>query len=98
MEEKKLISGLGELVGLMDLVKEVELPPGDRDDMVRELLSEGIGEVLIDGSDEAGTLALEGGGKEGERREMKSGRELLEYSTRRVRDYYAHRVERKKNT
>jgi hypothetical protein len=87
------MSGLGELVGLMDLVKEVQLPDGDRDEMFRELLSEGVGEVIIDGSDEPVPTKTEEE-REKEVRE-KSGRELLGWATRRVGDYYAHRVEKK---
>jgi hypothetical protein len=92
-EEVALMSGLGELVGLMDLVKEVQLPDGDRDEMFRELLSEGVGEVIIDGSDEPLPTKTEEE-REKEVRE-KSGRELLGWATRRVGDYYAHRVEKK---
>lgn len=89
------MSGLGELVGLMDLVKEVELPSGDRNEMVRELLSEGVGEVVIDESD--GEVSLADECTTAAVGEAKKGRELLEYATRRVGDYYAHRVERKKD-
>ena len=72
----------------MDLVKEVELPEGDRDEMVRDLLSEGVGEIVMDGSEDVAlTRDLQDEGK--------SGKQLLEWATRRAGDYYAHRIERK---
>ena len=93
------MSGLGELVGLMDLVKEVELPEGDRDEMVRELLSEGVGEVVIDGSEDALPESSGEGERKGEATlgdgDGKSGRQLLDHATRRIGDFYAHRLERK---
>ena len=87
----------------MDLVKEVQLPEGDREEMVRELLSGGMEEIVIDGGIEEG---LEDRGVEEGKVEMtgrgevmgsgrKQGRDLLGYATRRVGDYYGSRVERK---
>lgn len=83
----------------MDLVKEVELPEGDRDEMIRDLLSEGVGEIIIDGSDdfpETSSSSEQTGIVEGD--ERKHGRELLEYGTRRIGDYYGHGVEKKTET
>ena len=85
------MSGLSELIGLMDLVKEVEFPEGDWDQMVGDLLSEGVGEIVINGGGDP-TLTGESPGAEDE---GKSGRELLDWATRRVGDYYAHRIEHK---
>ena len=84
-EERELVDGLGELIGLMELVKDVELE-GD----VGELLAEGVGEVVIDGSETTiSPKPTTPGSSE------KSGKELLDWATRRVGDFYAHRVERK---
>ncbi|ORY22029.1 hypothetical protein BCR39DRAFT_562455 [Naematelia encephala] len=87
-EEAQLVSELSELVGLMELVKAVPLPEGD----LSSLLSEGLGEVVVDGSHEdAPGLEVEEGAEE----EVRS-RELLGYATRRVGDYYASRLETKR--
>jgi hypothetical protein len=85
---------LGTLFGLMEMVKEVEMPFED----VGQLLGEGVREVVIDGSH------LDIGGRTGgvERsvdaagpgRVEKRGRELLEHATRRVGDFYASRTGR----
>jgi len=79
-EETALLADLGELVGLMDLVGSVELE-GD----VGTLLSAGIGEFVIGESREREPVP------EGQ----EQGRQLLEYATRRVGDYYGFRVEEK---
>jgi hypothetical protein len=74
-EEKELLEGLNELVGLMEAVKAVELPEGK--DAVQKLLNRGVGEVVI-GQDTGG---------EGEKEKVE-GRELLKWATRRKGDYY----------
>jgi hypothetical protein len=74
-EEKELLEGLNELVGLMEAVKEVELPQGK--ETIGELLNQGVGEVII--GEETG---VERGTGEVE------GRELLGWATRRKGDYY----------
>lgn len=106
----------------MEGVRQVHLPTfrtvAEREAWVRELLSEGIGEVVIGESDQgdsevgsesdAGMVRsslnvdleegheqdygkAEGGVRGGDGRN-KSGRDLLEYATRRVGDYYASRA------
>ncbi|ORX37151.1 hypothetical protein BD324DRAFT_428879 [Kockovaella imperatae] len=89
-EEAKLLDGLGELIGLMELVKSVELE-GD----VGELLAEGVGEVVIDGSEppkptDSSEVASQPAPSLSK---PKSGRELLGWATRKVGDFYAHRIE-----
>ena len=81
-EEKELLKGLNELVGLMEAVKEVELPQGK--EAVGELLNQGVGEVVI--GEETGTDRVTG---------EVGGRELLGWATRRKGDYYHSRAGRK---
>lgn len=69
-----MMADLGELVGLMDLVGEVEV--GD----IGDLLHQGVGEVMFDA--DAVKARPEAGLREGE------GRELLKFATRRVGDFY----------
>ncbi|WOO85765.1 uncharacterized protein LOC62_07G009251 [Vanrija pseudolonga] len=76
--EAALIDDLGELLGLMDLVKTVELPQDD----VASLLTEGVGEVVFDGREHARSI-----------REGEAGRQFLPYATRRVGDYYGFKTE-----
>jgi hypothetical protein len=78
-EEKELLEGLNELVGLMEAVKAVQLPEGK--EAVGELLNRGVGEVVI--GEETG---VERGTGEVE------GRELLRWATRRKGDYYHSRA------
>jgi len=90
-EELQLKAELGELLGLMDIVKNVEMPHGEVN--LAQLLTEGVGEVVID---EKVAEASKGVQKvrieeKLEHRE-KHGKELLEWATRRVGDYYASRV------
>ena len=95
-EEKKLLHELGELVGLMELVKDVRLD-GD----VGELLAEGVGEVFIgevDNSDHSnkprrGDSAVQETSL-GKDPDEKSGRELLDWASRRIGDFYAHKAEK----
>lgn len=49
-EERELLQELGELVGLMDMVKDVELP-AMTDEEVGRLLAGGVGSVEFDGED-----------------------------------------------
>ena len=86
-EEAALIDDLNDLVGLMDLVKSVTLP-----DDLSELLSEGVGEVVI-GPDTSSASP-----SSSSRLKEKNGRELLDYATRRIGDAYAHRSSRKTDT
>ncbi|TXT04915.1 hypothetical protein VHUM_03998 [Vanrija humicola] len=79
--EAALIDDLGELLGLMDLVKTVELPQDD----VASLLTEGVGEVVFDGRPHARSV-----------REGEAGRELLSHATRRVGDYYGFKTKEAK--
>ena len=80
---------LGELLGLMDIVKEVDLPAGDLRAITKELLSQGVGSVVFD------KLEVEEKKRkvvaETEDRE-KHGKDLLEWATRRVGDYYSAKV------
>lgn len=80
-EEKQLLEGLSELVGLMELVKDVELP----NEEIGGLLAEGVGSVWIreiDPKDE-GKAENEVNARE------KSGQELLDWSPTRLGDYYS---------
>jgi len=74
-EEKELLEGLNELVGLMEAVKAVQLPEGK--EAVGELLNQGVGEVII--GEKTGTDRVAG---------EVEGRELLGWATRRKGDYY----------
>lgn len=74
-EEADLLKGLNELVGLMEVVKAVELPEGKQ--AIGELLTQGVGEVMIG----------ENTGKDRDEGQIK-GRELLEWATSRKGDYY----------
>ena len=78
-EEKELLEGLNELVGLTEAVKAVQLPEGK--EAVEELLNRGVGEVDI--GDETGTDRGTG---------EVEGRELLRWATRRKGDYYHSRA------
>jgi hypothetical protein len=77
-EEEDLLKGLNELVGLMEVVKAVELPKGK--DAIGELLTQGVSEVVI------GEHTGEDIGSAGE--DTVRGRELLQWATRRKGDYY----------
>lgn len=77
--ETKLLSELGELVGLMDLVGTVELESD-----VSSLLSQGVGEYVLGQERDRESIP---DGKE-------NGRQLLEYATRRVGDYYGFRADK----
>jgi hypothetical protein len=77
-EEEDLLKGLNELVGLMEVVKAVELPEGK--DAIGELLTQGVSEVVI------GEHTGEDIGSAGE--DTARGRELLQWATRRKGDYY----------
>ena len=107
-EEARLLGGLGELVGLMHLVKDVKL---DAD--VKDLLPEGVGEVYIDGkaptpqseavkavSSDVGDARLQDTDAAGMdvRGEEKTGRDLLNWATRRVGNFYSHRAEQKQGS
>ena len=89
---------LGELVGLMDMVKDVELPRMT-DEEVGRLLAGGVGSVEFDGADgedwEVEQASMQTGldtkDTKGMERSGKSGRELLEYATNRRGDYYMSR-------
>lgn len=74
-EEADLLKGLNELVGLMEVVQNVELPEGEG--AIGELLTQGVGEVTI-------------GERTGEQRDpgKTQGRDLLEWATSRKGDYY----------
>ncbi|TYJ58377.1 hypothetical protein B9479_000923 [Cryptococcus floricola] len=77
-EEAEMMEELGELVGLMDLVKQVELPQEE----IEGLLGEGIGAIKIGQSDASG--------KEEETSEKEeSGKKLLAWSPTRVGDFYS---------
>jgi Arc/MetJ family transcription regulator len=78
-EEKELLEGLNELVGLMEAVKAVQLPEGK--EAVGELLNRGVGEDVI--GEETGTDRGTG---------EVEGRELLRWATRRKGDYYHSRA------
>lgn len=96
-EETELKDELAVLMGLMDIVQKVKLPPGDLRDITAELLGEGVGEIVFDEhvaearpgavdsikASEVGDAVSQDG---------ISGRELLDWATRRVGDYYAARV------
>lgn len=87
---------LNGLVGLMDLVKAVELP---KDLDMADLLSEGRGEITVDGRhlDEEGAFG-EGGRKtklDAAAKEAEKGRELLGYATKTTGEYYSSRSNRK---
>ncbi len=102
-DEKVLKTELNELIHLMDLVKDVELPSyaeeeGGRDRMVRELLGQGVGEMVIDGSQEIAIdegddtkTTLKGAVLTGQKAD-KNGRDLLGYATRRRGDNYGFKT------
>jgi len=89
IEEAAVKAELGELLGLMDIVKEVDLPAGDLRAITKELLSQGVGSVVFD------KLEVEEKKRkvvvEQEDRE-KHGQELLDWATKRVGDYYSAKV------
>lgn len=91
-EELQLKDELGVLMGLMDIVQKVELPPGDLREITAELLSEGVGEVVVDEHVAEVQAKDARSGMEKSEEGGKSGRELLDWATRRVGDYYAARV------
>ncbi|KAK1925627.1 hypothetical protein DB88DRAFT_484542 [Papiliotrema laurentii] len=97
-EEARLKAGLSELVGLMEIVKNVQLPEGDLRTITAELLSEGVGEVVFDGTVAQASTTISGQKDGGQATSAtspaheKTGRELLEWATRRVGDYYASKV------
>jgi hypothetical protein len=66
----------------MEVVKDVELPSGDG--TIGELLTQGVGEVII-------------GESSGEERDpgQRSGRDLLEWATSRKGDYYHSKAGKK---
>ncbi|WVQ73470.1 hypothetical protein IAR50_003042 [Cryptococcus sp. DSM 104548] len=79
-EEAELMDELGELVGLMDLVKQVELPQEE----IEGLLGEGIGAIRVGESDvgkEDVAGPIEG--------KQESGKKLLEWSPTRVGDFFS---------
>lgn len=80
-EEKQLLDELSELVGLMELVKDVELPQEE----IERLLAEGVGAVRIGEIDlkDEGKAENEVNGRE------KSGQDLLDWSSTRLGDYYS---------
>lgn len=80
-EEAKLLEDLNELVGLMDLVHEVEVNEDHG-----ELLTHGVPEMVLD----VDTKHTPQSPPEGKR-----DRELLEYATRRIGDYYGFKTEAK---
>lgn len=80
-EEAKLLEELNELVGLMDLVHEVEVNEDHG-----ELLTHGVPEMVFD----IDTKHTPQSPPEGKR-----DRELLEYATRRIGDYYGFKTEAK---
>lgn len=81
-EEKELLQGLNDLVGLMEVVKSVQLPEGK--EAIGELLTQGVGEVVI------GENIAE------ERDEGKvGGRDLLGWATSRKGDYYHSKASKK---
>jgi hypothetical protein len=83
-EEEDLLKGLNELVGLMEVVKGVELPQGK--EAIGELLTQGVGEVVIG--------EHTGGEREGE---AVNGRELLQWATRKKGDYYYSKAAKRSN-
>lgn len=83
----ELLEGLKGLVGLMDAVKAVELPEGGEG--YGSLLGRGVGELVLDFEK---TEDMQGDKKSSDQGEKKRGRELLQYATRRVGDYYASRL------
>ncbi|WVQ84342.1 hypothetical protein IAT38_006494 [Cryptococcus sp. DSM 104549] len=95
-EERVLTQELGELVGLMELVKGVEIPEGvlDKEGGVGGLLAEGVGAVVIGRPGEG-----EGVG-EGVKREAKGkhGHELLGWSPTRTGDFYSSALPSSKST
>jgi hypothetical protein len=86
IEETRLLKGLQGLIGLMEAVKAVEIPKGD----YGELLGRGVGELVLDFEKSPVVEAEETAAID-----VKKGRELLAYATRRVGDYYASRLPQK---
>ncbi|WVN86421.1 uncharacterized protein L203_101585 [Cryptococcus depauperatus CBS 7841] len=82
LEEKQLIKELSELIGLMDLVKQVELPQ----EAIPGLLGEGIGAVRVG---EAKQEMKGTAGDEATWQGEKHGKDLLEWSPTRIGDYYS---------
>ena len=87
-EETKLLEELGEIVALMDYAKRTELPEGDLREITRDLLGEGVGQVVL-GPEEVGEVRR---GEEGTEGDHVQGKELLKWATSRVGDYYASRA------
>ena len=80
---------LGDLIGLMEIVKNVELPSGkDLNSVTSDLLGQGVGQVVFDHH------VAKVGDSPSSREESveRDGRELLKLSTRRLGDYYASKV------
>ncbi|WRT68058.1 uncharacterized protein IL334_005033 [Kwoniella shivajii] len=98
-EETNLIGELSDLISLMDQVKDVELPNtlSERSD----LLAQGVGEITlsqksIDELDQTKKVNnTRGEGILGQVRTEAEGKELLDWSTNRVGDYYASRLKKK---
>lgn len=91
-EEVELIEGLRGLVGLMDAVKAVQLPEGKGG--YGALLGRGVGELELDFTETEKT-SDPGQAVRVDREGGKRDRELLQYATRRVGDYYASRLPQK---
>lgn len=80
-EEGQLLAELNELVGLMDLVHEVEV-----DEDHAELLTHGVPEMVFDVGTKHATQPPPPG---------KRDKELLEYAARRIGDFYGFKTEAK---
>ncbi|WWD18739.1 hypothetical protein CI109_103193 [Kwoniella shandongensis] len=99
-EETTLLSELDELISLMDRVKVVDLPTSKEDR--GKLLGQGVGEVRIDesvfeqpkmgmGKEKEKELDDGSGSGSGE----KTGKELLDWATTRVGDFYSSKLKQK---
>ncbi|WVQ65371.1 uncharacterized protein L199_003547 [Kwoniella botswanensis] len=95
-EEIELIDELSELISLMDEVKQVELPHSVEERA--ELLNQGVfGEVTItqDSLDQLDNTRQRGNGQVEEKAIERTGKQLLDWSTNRLGDYYASKNKRK---
>ncbi|KAK6907743.1 hypothetical protein L486_05664 [Kwoniella mangroviensis CBS 10435] len=89
-EEGELIDELSELISLMDEVKQMELPHSLEERA--DLLNQGVfGEVTIsqESLDRLDKIRQLGNGQVEDKARERSGKQLLDWSTNRLGDYYA---------
>ncbi|WWD05278.1 hypothetical protein V865_003351 [Kwoniella europaea PYCC6329] len=95
-DEIELIDELSELISLMDEVKQVELPQSVAERA--ELLNQGVfGEVTIsqESLDQSDKIRQPGDGTVEEKARERTGKDLLDWSTNRLGDFYTSKNKRK---